>query len=147
MHSGDLRPCFRTEGTFSLRRLCRAAAPLPRVLTLGVVLEALAGLAAETAGCDEVLQQGRWGETFLAELVEQRPLDCQGYVESYDVEQLERAHRQAAADLHRGIDVVADRVVRLEHFHRVVEVREQERVDDEACAVSTVDRLLSDRAA
>ena len=111
---------------------------------LGVDAEASPGLAAEVAGRHQVLEQRGRREARLAELEVQGALDRQRHVETDDVEQLERTHRLAAADLHRVVDVVGSRVVRLEHLDRVVEVREQQCVDDEACAVAAGDRVLAD---
>ena len=59
------------------------------------------------------------------------------------VEQRERAHREVAAALHGGVDVVAAGGAVLEHPHRVVEVREQQGVDDEAGPVLDLDRVLA----
>ena len=57
-----------------------------------------------------------------------------------EVEQRERTHREVAAALHGGVDVVAGGRAVLEHAHGVVQVREQQRVDDEAGAVLDLDR-------
>ena len=53
-------------------------------------------------------------------------------VEADQVHQRQRAHRQAAAQLHRRVDVLAGGVAALEHRDGVVEVAEQQRVGDEA---------------
>ena len=121
------------------RRLRRATRP-----SGVVVAEAALGLAAEVAGGDQVLEQRRRREAGLAELQVELALDRQRHVVADHVEQLERAHRQRAAVLHRGVDVVGGGVVRLEHLHRVVEVGEQQRVDDEAGPVAARDRDLAD---
>src|SRR3954470_11301696 len=88
--------------------------------------EAAAGLAAEVAGGDELLEQRRRCVARLAELQVQRALDGQRHLEADDVEQLERPHRVAAARLHRGVDVVGRRVVVCEHPHGVVQVGEEQ---------------------
>src|SRR3954471_10722376 len=81
----------------------------------GVVAEALAGLAAEIAGGHQMLEQRCGREARLAELEVERALDGKRDIETHHVEQLERAHRMATAHLHRAVDVVRGRVVRLEH--------------------------------
>ena len=76
----------------------------------------------------------------VAGLLVHRVEDLVGGVEADQVEQRERAHRQAAAELHRGVDVLAAGVARLVHADGVVEVAEQQRVGDEAGAVADGDR-------
>ena len=83
------------------------------------------------------------GVVRIAELVVERVEDGERGVETDEVEQRERTHREVAAALHRRVDVVAGGGAGLEHAHRVVEVREQQRVDDEAGAVLDLDRFLA----
>ena len=80
----------------------------------------------------------------VAALLVHRVEDLVRGVEADEVEQLERAHRVAAAEAHRRVEVLARRVVALEHRHRVVEVPEEQRVRDEARLVADDDRLLPD---
>jgi hypothetical protein len=51
---------------------------------------------------------------------------------------------QAAAELHRRVDVLAGGVARLEHVRGVVEVAEQQRVGDEPGLVADHDRELAE---
>src|SRR3954453_11744233 len=134
------------NGSTSRRRFCRGTStarldPHPPILPRPalVVAEALAGLAAEAPGGDEVLEQRRGREPRLAEFLIQLALDRQRDIEADDVEELEGPHRVAAADLHGRVDVISRRVVRLEHLDRVVEVGEEQGIDDEARAVAAPD--------
>src|SRR5690625_2668882 len=97
------------------------------MISARVVAETAARLAAEVSGRHEMLQQRRGREPGLAELQVERALNSQRNVVADDVEQFERPHRERAAELHRRVDVVGARVVRLEHAYGVVEVREQRR--------------------
>jgi len=82
----------------------------------------------------------------LAELGVQGALDRRRHVEPDHVEELERAHRVAAAGHRRQVDVVGGGVVLREHPDRVVEVGEQQRVDDEPRPVAARDRVLAEPA-
>src|SRR5262245_52832371 len=97
-----------------------------------VVVEAGARLAAEPFGSDHAAQQRRRRVVGILELGVQRLEDRETRVEANQVEQLEGTHREVAAALHRGVDVVARRDAGVEQPDRVVEVREQQRIDDEA---------------
>ena len=110
-----------------------------------VVVETLTGLAAEALGAHHARQQRCRRVVGVAELGVQRLEDRQARVETDQVEQRERPHREVAAALHRGVDVVARRDARVEHPHRVVEVREEQRVDDEAGLVADLHGLLAAR--
>lgn len=70
--------------------------------------------------------------------------DRTGRVDADQVEQGERPHRQAAAELHGGVDVLAGGVLRLVHRGRLVQVAEQQSVGDEAGAVADRDGLLAE---
>ena len=83
------------------------------------------------------------GVVRVAELVVQRVEDGHRRVEADQVEQRERPHREVAAALHRGVDVVHRRRAVLQHAHGVVEVGEQQGVDDEAGAVLHLDGVLA----
>ena len=72
----------------------------------------------------------------VARLLVHRVEDLVGGVEADEVHQRERAHRQAAAQPHRRVDVLAGGVAVLEHRDGVVEVAEQQRVGDEAGPVA-----------
>ena len=101
-----------------------------------VGVEAAAGLAAEQAGGDHLLEDRRRRVQPVAALLVHRVEDLVRRVEADQVEQRQRAHRVAAAEAHRGVDVLARGVVALEHRGRVVEVAEQQRVGDEAGLVA-----------
>src|SRR5690349_15948914 len=114
----------------------------PTPSAAGIFAEAAAGLAAEAARGHQVLQERRGRQARVAELAVQDLLDGERDIEPDDVQQLEGAHRIAAAQLHRRVDVVERRVVFLHHLDRVVQVREEQRVHDEAGPVAAVDRVL-----
>lgn len=65
-------------------------------------------------------------------------------VHADQVEQGERAHRQAAAQPHRGVDVLAAGVLGLVHRGGLVEVAEEQAVGDETGAVADRDGLLAE---
>ena len=110
-----------------------------------VGVEAAAGLAAEHAGGDHLLEDRRRRVQAVAALAVHRLEDLVRRVEADQVEQRQRAHRVAAAEAHRGVDVLAGGVAALVHRDRVVEVAEQQGVGDEAGLVAADDRVLADR--
>ena len=81
----------------------------------------------------------------IAERVVDRLEDRHRRVDTDEVEQRERAHREVAAALHRRVDRLDRRRAALEHSHRVVEVREQQGVDDEAGVILHLDSVLAAR--
>ena len=109
-----------------------------------VGVEAAAGLAAEQAGGDVLLEQRRRRVQPVAALLVHRVEDLVRRVEADQVEQRERAHRVAAAEAHRGVDVLAGGVAALVHRDRVVEVAEQQGVGDEAGLVAADDGVLAE---
>ena len=111
--------------------------------TAAVVVEALLGLAAELARGDQAAQQRHRGVVGIAVLLVERIEDGQRGVEPDQVEQRERAHGEPATALHGGVDALLGRHALLEQAHRVVEVREQEGVHDEAGLVLHFDRVLA----
>ena len=110
----------------------------------GVGVDAAAGLAAEQASRDVLLEQRGRRVPVVARLRVHRLEDLVGGVEADQVEQRQRAHRVAAAEAHGRIDVLAGGVAALVHPDRVVEVAEQQRVGDEAGPVPRRGRLLLD---
>ena len=110
-----------------------------------VAVEALAGLAAEQAGGDHLLEDRRRGVQAVAALAVHRVEDLVRRVQADQVEQRQRAHRVAAAEAHRRVDVLAGGVAVLVHRDRVVEVAEQQRVGDEARLVAADDGVLAER--
>ena len=72
-----------------------------------VGVEAAAGLAAEQAGGDHLLEDRRRRVQPVAALLVHRVEDLVRRVEADQVEQRQRAHRVAAAEAHRGVDVLA----------------------------------------
>ena len=59
-----------------------------------------------------------------------------------EVEQRQRAHRVAGAELHAGVDALGVDAVALEQAHGVEQVGEEQPVDDEAGGVGHLDRGL-----
>ena len=72
-----------------------------------VGVEAAAGLAAEQPGGDHLLEDRGRRVQAVAALLVHRVEDLVRRVEADQVEQRERAHRVAAAEAHRGVDVLA----------------------------------------
>ena len=131
----DTDPLHRARLRTTGRRGLGLAHDCRRVRLL-VGVEAAAGLAAEEAGGHELLEDRCGRVQVVARLVVHRVEDLVRRVQADQVEQRQRAHRVAAAEPHRRVDVLARRVAALVHRHRVVEVAEQQRVGDEAGAVT-----------
>src|SRR5215213_4352644 len=117
------------------------------VLRVGVVVEASAGLAAVESGLDHALEERRRGEASLAELVEHDLGDVVGRVEPDEVEERERPHRVAAAELHAVVYVHDGADALFERAYRVEQVWDEQAVDDEARAVVGADGNLAQLAA
>src|SRR5712691_862517 len=82
------------------------ASPLPWLALLpAVVIEPLAGLPTELPGHHHSLEQRRRGVAGFPVLVEHDLRHVHGGIEAHQVEQGERAHRVAAAELHGLVDV------------------------------------------
>ena len=113
-----------------------------------VRVEAAAGLAAEQPGGDHLLDQRHRGVPAVAAAPAVHGVeDLVRGVQADQVHQRERAHRQAAAELHGRVDVLAGGVAALEHRDGVVEVAEQQRVGDEAGPVADRDVDLAEPGA
>src|SRR5690606_24882116 len=105
-------------------------------------VEAGARLLAQLAGGDLVAQQlGR---------LEARPDrlrevlgDAEPYVETDEIRELERSHRVAVAELHRGVDIGRRRDALLHHANRLEPEHEAEPARREARAVLHRDRRLA----
>src|SRR5262245_9000394 len=77
----------------------------PRRL-LAVVVEALAGLAAEQAGLHHALEERRRREAFLPELVEHDVRNVVGRVVADEIQERQRPHWMTTAELHAAVDVL-----------------------------------------
>src|SRR5688500_8262204 len=82
-----------------------ATAPLPG--SSPVVVEPFAALPAQEAGGDHAAQAGHGGVVGVLELLVEGVEDRQRRVEADEVEQRQGPHREVAAALHGGVDVVA----------------------------------------
>src|SRR3954471_9835616 len=92
-------------------------------MTLSILVEAAAGLAAEVAVLNELEQAGR-------DLGPDLAADRRGDVEAYEVQQGQRAPRVAGAQLHAGVDRLGVEA-QVEHPHRREQIGEQQAVHDE----------------
>src|SRR5437899_2585129 len=79
----------------------------------------------------------------LLELVKHDVGDVAGGVETHEIEQGQGAHRVAAAQLHRFVDVFDRGDALFERADGVEHVRHQQAVDDEACSVAGAHRRLA----
>ena len=84
------------------------------------------------------------GMALLVRLVVQRVADRHRHVEADEVEQLQRPHRMRGSVGHASVDVLGRHLRRLEHPHRVEQIREQQPVDDEPGLVRHLDRSLAE---
>ncbi len=137
-------PAQRACGSPAAARGVSASSTTCELPGLGVGVEAAAALATLEAGADHLLDDRARRVQPVAALLVHRVEDLVGGVETDEVHQGERAHRVAAAELHRGVDVLAGGVARLEHRDGVVEVAEEQGVGDEAGLVADDDRLLAE---
>src|SRR5690606_36517114 len=131
------------ESPVETHRLDRRAPRAPLRPRCSVLVEALAGLAAELAGADHLAEQGG-GPELLAELFVEVVEDREADVEADEVAELERAHRVAVAELHRFIDVLRARDAALEHADGFDAEDHAEAAGREAREVFDDDRLLAD---
>ncbi len=127
------------DGTGRVRHGARAAR-----LLVGV--EAAPGLAAGQPGLGELAQHRGGRVQPVARGAVHRLQDRTGRVHADQVEQRERPHRQAAAQFHGGVDVLAGGVPGLVHGGGLVEVAEQQPVRDEPGPVADGHGLLAQLA-
>src|SRR6266550_9391626 len=71
----------------------------------GIVVEALAALPAIHPGQDHALEERRWGVALLSVLGKHDLGDLVCRIQANEVEQGERPHWIAAAELHRLVDI------------------------------------------
>ena len=121
------------------RRAWRRRATTSAESALGVGVEAAAGLPAQQPRGHHLLDDRAGRVQPVARLLVHRVEDLVGGVDADEVHQRQRAHRQAAAQPHGGVDVLAAGVAVLVHRDGVVEVAEQQRVGDEAGLVADRD--------
>src|SRR5687768_18596808 len=94
-----------------------------------VRVEALAGFASELSGHHHPLEQRRRRVARLAELLEHYFRHVHGRVEADEVEQRERSHGIAAAELHRLVDVLEGSETAFAGAKGVEQVGHQQPVD------------------
>lgn len=87
---------------------------------------------------------GRRAVAVLLELVEHDVRDVHRRVQADEVEQGQRAHRVATAELHAVVDVLLGGDTGLERADGVEQVRHEQEVDDEAGRVLRLDHDLAD---
>ena len=98
-------------------------------------MEAAAGLLAEVAGGDQLLEhRAAAGSARAPKPSCEHSHDAEADVEADEVGQLERTHRVVEADPRAGVDVVGRPGALLVGAHRLAEERHQDPVDDEARA-------------
>jgi len=108
-------------------------------------VESLTGLASHMSGPDQVFQELRRGQAGSPEGRVQFTLDRQGDIQPHDIQQAERPKGVSEARGHHRVDVGHAGITVLQHSHRVVEVGEKQRVDDESGAVGAIHRALAQR--
>src|SRR5213078_47586 len=101
----------------------------------GIVVEALAALPAVHAGQHHALEERRRGVALLAVLGEHDLGDLVGRIQPDEVEEGERPHGIAAAELHRLVDVRHGPHAALDRPDRVEQVGDEQEIDDEAGVV------------
>ena len=115
------------------------------VSPLVIFKESSPRLPPESSRQNQPLQERGRRETGLTILGEHDLGDRVDRVEADVVEQLERAHRVRAPELHAGVDVLERADALLVRADRVEEVRHEEAVHDEARVVPAGDGLLAER--
>ncbi len=109
-----------------------------------VIIKPPARFPAMHAGRDHPAQQRRRGEARLPVLLEHDLGDPDRRVQPDEVEQRERPHGVAAAELHAAVDVGRRGDALLQRPHGVEQIGHQQAVHDEARAVAGRDRLLAE---
>jgi len=97
-------------------------------------------------GHDHAFEQRRRSVARLPKLLEHDVRHEHRRVESDEVEQRERAHRIAAAELHRLVDVLQRREPALVDADGIEEIRHEQTIDDERRRVLRLHGNLADRA-
>ncbi len=102
-----------------------------------------AGLAAEMAGVDHLLQQRRRAIFRIVEALVEHFHHRQHGVEPDQVGERQRADRVVAAELHAGIDLLRRRDAFLQREDRLVDHRAQDAVDRESpgCSCAVIETL------
>src|SRR5208283_2534256 len=117
--------------------------PRHRILWVGVIVESLPRLATVPARQHQPLQQWGRSEPTLLEFVVHDVGDVVGRVQSDEVQQGERTHRIATAQLHRFINVSDGADTLLVCANRIEQVRHQQAVHDKTCLVAGAHRHLA----
>ena len=102
------------------------------IATESVLIEAFSALPAQFPREHHALEERRRGEHRVLVLVEHDVRDVVRRVEADEIEQRQRPHRVAAAELHALVDVLDRPQATLVASDRVQQIRHQQAVDDEA---------------
>src|SRR5947208_14700553 len=92
--------------------------------TVPVAVEATAGLPAEVARVDVLLEERARPILVIAENAMHDFHDCEARVETDEVSELEGPHRLIRAELHRGVDVLLTADPFVDRVDRLVDHRE-----------------------
>src|ERR1700678_826743 len=138
----------------ALRTLGRLSVTMPMAPSLStrmfskieslVVIEPLSVLASEASGEHHPFEQRRRGHRGILELVVHDLRDVVGRVQAHEIEQFQRSHRIAAAELHALVDVFFARKAALIATDRVEQIWNQQPVDDKAGRVLGKNRLFAE---
>src|SRR5579883_504193 len=109
----------------------------------GVVIKPLPALAAEPAGEHHAFEQRRRRHHRIFEFVVHDLCDVIRGVQADEIEQLERSHRVAAAELNALVDVLFARKAFVVDANRIQQIRHEQPVDHETGRIFGQDRFLS----
>src|ERR1700722_3653922 len=102
---------------------------------IAVIVETFSGFAAIPTHQHHAFEQRRRGKTLFLEFVEHDVGDVIGRVVAHEIEQRERTHGMAAAELHRIVDVFDGADALSQGGKGADQKRNEQAVDDEAGAV------------
>ena len=114
------------------------------VFLFAIIIEALAGLLAQQAAADHLLQQQSGTILAVAGLVEEGLHDGQAHVQTDEVAQSEGAHGMVCTQLHSLVDILHRGNAGLNQADGLVDHGDQDLVDDETGSLGDLNGLLAD---
>ena len=111
---------------------------------IGIVIEADAGLDAESLAADHLAEQRACCILVVVGLLKENIHDCQADIQSDEVAEFQRAHGVVAAELHAVVDAFDISCAGVVYVDRFIDHRNKDSVYSEACSLIDLYRNLAE---